>query len=73
MAKSNAVTLAEIQLTLKGIEQDITELKQNSVSREAYDNLNDRLKKMEENQSKMIWAIVLAVAGAVLNSVIKGL
>lgn len=86
MAKSNAVTIAEIQLTLKDMVEDIAEIKQclkneyqtkegttasiNAILK-LIENLDIRLKKIEDNQSKITWAIVMAVLGAVMSLVLK--
>ncbi len=86
MTKSNAVTIAEIQLTLKDMGDDIADIKhclkveyqtkESATSTEKailklIENLDTRLKKIEDGQSKIMWAIVMAVLGAVLSLVIK--
>ncbi len=87
MAKSNAVTIAEIQLTLHEMEKDITEIKEclktdyqtkesATAVREANIkltiDLENRVTKIEASLSKITWAIIMAVLGAVLSLVIKG-
>ena len=86
MAKSNAVTIAEIQLTLKDMGQDIADIKQclkseyqtkenaiavKEASVKLAIDLDARVRKIEDNQSKITWAIVMAVLGAVLSLVLK--
>ena len=97
MAKSNTVTIAEIQLTLHEMEKDIAEIKtclkteyQTKESATAIKDasmklaidlekrvtsleitLDTRIGKIEGNLSKITWAIIMAVLGAVLSLVIK--
>ena len=98
MAKTNSVTIAEIQLTLHQMEKDISDIKQclkteyqtkesaNAVKDASMklavdlekrvgnleDMLDERIGKIEGNLSKITWAIIMAVLGAVLSLVIKG-
>jgi len=84
--KSNAVVIAEIQMTLKDMEQDIADIKQclkteyqtkesaiatKDASIKLAIDLDARVKKIEEVQSKITWAIIMAVLGAVLSLVLK--
>ena len=86
MSKTNAVVIAEIQLTLKDMEQDIADIKQclkteyqtkesatatKEASVKLAIDLDVRVRKIEDNQSKIMWAIVMAVLGAVLSLVLK--
>jgi len=86
MAKSNAVTIAEIQLTLEDMKGDIADIKQclkneyqtkegataiKDATTKYTESVDVRLRKIEDNQSKITWAIVMAVLGAVLSLVLK--
>lgn len=97
--KSNAVVIAEIQLTLHEMEKDIADIKQclkteyqtkenataikDASMKLAVDlekrvtslevMLDMRIGKIENNLSKITWAIIMAVLGAVLSLVIKGI
>lgn len=99
MAKSSAVTIAEIQLTLHEMEKDIADIKQclkteyqtkenataikDASIKLAIDlekkvsnletMLDMRIGKIESNLSKITWAIIMAVLGAILSLVIKGI
>lgn len=98
MAKTNAVVIAEIQLTLREMEKDIADIKQclkteyqtkenaNAVKDANVKLVNDlekritslemmldaRIGKIESSLSKVTWAIIMAVLGAILSLVIKG-
>lgn len=98
MAKTNAVVIAEIQLTLHEMEKDIADIKQclkteyqtkenaNAVKDANVKLVNDlekritslemmldaRIGKIEGSLSKVTWAIIMAVLGAILSLVIKG-
>lgn len=98
-SKSNAVVIAEIQLTLHEMEKDIADIKQclkteyqtkenatatkDASMKLAIDlekrvssleaMLDTRISKIEGNLSKITWAIIMAVLGAVLSLVIKGI
>ena len=87
MPKSNAVTIAEIQVTLNDIEREISEIKQclkteyqtkegasavKEASIKLAVDLENRVTKIEASLSKITWAIIMAVLGAVLSLVIKG-
>ena len=86
MAKSNAVTIAEIQLTLHEMEKDIADIKEclkteyqtkegaiavKEASVKLAVDLENRVCKIENGLSKITWAIIMAVLGAVLSLVIK--
>ena len=73
MDKATADTITECKILLMEAVKDIAELKNNSVSREAYKNLDDRVKNIEGSISKITWAIVMAVIGAVLSLVMKSI
>ena len=87
MAKTNAVIIAEIQLTLHEMEKDIMEIKEclkteyqtkesavavKDASIKLAVDLESRVTKIESSLSKITWTIIMAVLGAVLSLVIKG-
>ena len=72
MDKKTADTIMECKILLNEMANDIQELKNNTVTKEAFNNLDARLKKQEEGISKITWAIIMAVLGALLSLVIKG-
>lgn len=75
-----AKTLTSIQGDIKEIckdqsemKSDIKDLKNIYTSLERFNNLEVKVEKIETNLGKIVWAIILAVLGAVLSLVIKSL
>ena len=52
---------------------DIKDLKNIYTSLERFNNLEVKVEKIENNLGKIVWAIILAVLGAVLSLVVRGL
>ena len=75
-----AKTLTSIQGDIKEIckdqsemKSDIKDLKNIYTSLERFNNLEVKVDKIENNLGKVVWAIILAVLGAVLSLVIRSL
>jgi len=75
---STAKTLTSIQGDIKEIckdqsemKSDIKDLKNIYTSLERFNNLEEKVVKIEANLGKVVWAIILAVLGAVLSLVLK--
>ena len=75
-----AKTLTSIEGDIKEIckdqgemKSDIKDLKNIYTSLERFDNLSVKDDKRENNLGKLLWAIILAVLGAVLSLVIKSI
>lgn len=56
---------------IKDIKNDIKGLKDCYPSRESFNQLEERVEKLEYNSSKIIWLVLTAVISAILNLVIK--
>jgi hypothetical protein len=56
------------QSEMKG---DIKELKKEFASMDKFNNLEEKVVKIEANLGKIVWVIIVAVVGAVLSLVIK--
>lgn len=74
-----ARTLTSIQSDIKEIckdqgemKADIKDLKNVYASLERFNSLESKVDKIENNLGKVVWAIILAVLGAVLSLVVKG-
>ncbi len=72
MDKKTADTIMECKILLNELAKDVQELKRNTITNEAHKNLLDRVDKIENTLSKITWAIIIAVLGALLSFVIKG-
>jgi hypothetical protein len=55
------------------MKSDIKDLKNTYASLERFDNLSEKVDKIENNLGKIVWAIILTVLGAILSLVIKGI
>lgn len=73
MDKETAKTITECKILLQEVVKDVQELKGNTITNEAHKNLLDRVDKIEGALSKITWAIIMAVLGALLSLVIKGI
>ena len=73
MDKKTADTILECKILLQEVVKDVAELKGNTITNEAHKNLLDRVDKIESALSKITWAIIMAVLGALLSLVIKGI
>lgn len=65
----------DINDSLGDIKTDLTEIKglmtkDSSVNELKINNNSDRIKKLEDNQSKLVWAIILEVLGLVGSAVL---
>lgn len=73
MDTETAKTLARIETLLENNTKDISEIKvcmKEQPTMEAFNNLNERVTKIEANLSKITWTVILAVAGGLLTLVI---
>lgn len=75
-----AKTLTSIQDDVREIckdqsemKSDIKDLKNIYTSLERFNNLEEKVVKIEANLGKIVWAIILTVLGAVLSLVIKAI
>jgi len=78
MDTKTATTLNSIEKDIKEIckdqgemKQDIRDLKGIYTSLEKFNNLEEKVVKIENNLGKVVWAIILTVLGAVLSLVLK--
>jgi predicted patatin/cPLA2 family phospholipase len=53
------------------MKQDIKDLKKEFTSMEKFNNLEEKVVRIESNLGKIVWVIIIAVVGAVLSLVIK--
>lgn len=65
-AKQVTREITECKVVLTDAVKDIEEIKHTTVTREMFANLLERVVKMEQNQSKLVWIVITAVLGAVL-------
>lgn len=64
--------LARIDSRLERIETDLTDIKISQARmEEKLDSLDDRVRNLEGNQNKQIWALILAILGALITATIR--
>ncbi|BFM38914.1 hemolysin XhlA family protein [Synechocystis sp. LKSZ1] len=64
--------LAKIDSRLERIETDLTDIKISQARmEEKLDSLDDRVRNLEGNQNKQIWALILAILGALITATIR--
>ena len=71
MAKKLEDTVLECKILLNEVSKDLSELKGNTTTKEAHDNLLERVAKIENNLSKVTWLVIAAVVGALLSLIVK--
>lgn len=72
MADQNIeTTITECKIMLEVLVKDLAELKQETVTKEAYNNLLERVVKLEGVLWKAIGLMGTAIGGAILTLVIK--
>ena len=71
MAKKLEDTVLECKILLNEVSKDLSELKGNTTTKEAHDNLLERVAKIENNLSKVTWLVIAAVVGALLSLILK--
>ena len=65
-AKQMTREMTECKVVLTDAIKDIEEIKHTTVTKEMFATLLERVVKMEQNQSKLVWIVITAVLGAVL-------
>lgn len=70
-AKQVTREITECKVVLTDAVKDIEEIKHTTVTKEMFANLLERVVKMEQNQSKLVWIVITAVLGAVLMLILK--
>jgi chromosome segregation ATPase len=64
--------LARIDSRLERIETDLTTIKISQARmEEKLDSLDDRVRSLEGSQNKQIWALILAILGALITATIR--
>lgn len=63
--------ITECRVMLAEVLKDLQRMDDCKVSKDNYNNLIDRVVKMEGNQTKVVWIVLSAVLGAVLLLVLK--
>ena len=71
MDKNLENTVLECKILLGEVAKDLSELKSNTITKEAHDNLLERVAKIENNLSKVTWLVIAAVVGALLSLILK--
>ncbi|QHV01493.1 hemolysin XhlA family protein [Synechocystis sp. CACIAM 05] len=64
--------LAKIDSRLERIESDLTTIKVSQARvEEKLNSLDDRVGKLEDNQNRQIWTLIIAITGAMAAGIIK--
>lgn len=71
MDKNLEDTILETKILLSEVSKDLSELKNDTITKEAHTNLLERVYKIENNLSKVTWLVIAAVVGALLSLILK--